>query len=53
MTILFETDIDDESRFADTDLIVLADGINSRFRDKHIEHFQPQIDQYNQAVGKS
>ncbi|WP_065751245.1 bifunctional salicylyl-CoA 5-hydroxylase/oxidoreductase [Bradyrhizobium paxllaeri] len=44
VTLLFETDIDDESRFADTDLIVLADGINSRFRDKHIEHFQPQID---------
>jgi anthraniloyl-CoA monooxygenase len=40
----FETDIDDEARFADADLIVLADGINSRFRDKHIDHFQPQID---------
>src|SRR5215204_5368842 len=44
VTILFETDVDDEARFADTDLIVLADGINSRFRDKHIDHFQPQID---------
>jgi hypothetical protein len=44
VTILFETDIDDEAQFADADLIVLADGINSRFRDKHIEHFQPQID---------
>ena len=44
VTILFETDIDDEARFADADLIVLADGINSRFRDKHIDHFQPQID---------
>src|SRR6187549_2422380 len=44
VTLLFETDVDDESRFADADLIVLADGINSRFRDKHIDHFQPQID---------
>ena len=44
VTLLFETDIDDEARFADADLIVLADGINSRFRDKHIDHFQPQID---------
>jgi anthraniloyl-CoA monooxygenase len=44
VTLLFETDVDDEARFADTDLIVLADGINSRFRDKHIDHFQPQID---------
>src|SRR5438309_906906 len=44
VTLLFETDVDDEGRFADADLIVLADGINSRFRDKHIDHFQPQID---------
>ena len=44
VTLLFETDIDDEGRFADADLIVLADGINSRFRDKYIDHFQPQID---------
>src|SRR3979409_1569948 len=43
-TLLFETDIDDEARFADADLVVLADGINSRFRDKYIEHFQPEVD---------
>src|ERR1700759_1047880 len=34
--LLFEADIDDESRFADADLVILADGINSRFREKHI-----------------
>src|SRR4029077_20654116 len=44
VTLLFETDVDDESRFVDTDLIVLADGINSRFRDKYTEHFRPEID---------
>ncbi|WOH64746.1 bifunctional salicylyl-CoA 5-hydroxylase/oxidoreductase [Bradyrhizobium sp. BWA-3-5] len=44
VTLKFETDIDDEERFADADLIVLADGINSRFRDKYIDYFQPQID---------
>jgi len=44
VTILFETDVDDEAQFADADLIVLADGINSRFRDKYIDHFNPQID---------
>jgi len=40
----FETDVDDESRFDDADLILLADGINSRFREKYVEHFQPEVD---------
>jgi anthraniloyl-CoA monooxygenase len=44
VTLQFEADIDDESRFADADLIVLADGINSRFRDKYVDHFQPEVD---------
>jgi anthraniloyl-CoA monooxygenase len=45
VTLLFEADIDDERRFAeDADLIVLADGINSRFRDKYIDHFRPEVD---------
>ncbi|WP_375459802.1 bifunctional salicylyl-CoA 5-hydroxylase/oxidoreductase [uncultured Enterovirga sp.] len=41
----FETEIeDDEARFADCDLVVAADGINSRFRQRYIEHFQPETD---------
>src|SRR5579885_3009471 len=40
----FETEIDDEARFADADLIILSDGINSRFREKHIGHFEPEVD---------
>src|SRR5450631_1413107 len=44
VTLLFEADIDDEARFADADLVVLADGINSRFREKYAEHFQPEVD---------
>ncbi len=44
VTLLFEADIDDETRFNDADLVVLADGINSRFRDKYIKHFQPEVD---------
>ncbi|WNV08958.1 bifunctional salicylyl-CoA 5-hydroxylase/oxidoreductase [Tardiphaga sp. 709] len=42
--LLFEVDITDEARFADADLIVLADGINSHFRNKYIEHFAPEVD---------
>lgn len=44
VNVHFEVDIDDESRFADADLILLADGINSRFREKHVDHFQPEVD---------
>src|SRR6202162_2189486 len=44
VALIFEADIDDEARFADADLVVLADGINSRFRDKYVEHFQPEVD---------
>jgi anthraniloyl-CoA monooxygenase len=40
----FEVDVDDESRFADADLVLLADGINSRFREKHVDHFEPEVD---------
>jgi anthraniloyl-CoA monooxygenase len=40
----FEVDIDDELRLADADLILLADGINSRFREKYVDHFEPEVD---------
>ncbi|MDB5619252.1 bifunctional salicylyl-CoA 5-hydroxylase/oxidoreductase [Tardiphaga sp.] len=42
--IFFEVDITDEAQFADCDLVVLADGINSHFRNKYIEHFEPEVD---------
>ena len=32
-----------ETRFATSDVIVAADGINSRIRDAHAEHFGPKI----------
>ena len=39
------SEIDGEARYlADADLIILADGINSRFREKHIDHFEPEVD---------
>jgi anthraniloyl-CoA monooxygenase len=44
VNLQFEAEIDDESRFADADLIILADGINSRFREKYINDFQPEVD---------
>src|SRR5258708_4658966 len=44
VSLLFEADIDDEARFADAELIVLAEGMNSSCREKHIEHFQPEVD---------
>jgi anthraniloyl-CoA monooxygenase len=44
VSLQFETDIADETRFADADLVVVADGINSRFRQKHVEHFEPEVD---------
>jgi anthraniloyl-CoA monooxygenase len=40
----FEAEIDDEARFADADFVILADGINSRFREKYIDHFEPEVD---------
>lgn len=40
----FEMDVDDESRFAGADLVLIADGINSRFREKYVDHFQPEVD---------
>ncbi|MGH7091138.1 MAG: FAD-dependent monooxygenase, partial [Stellaceae bacterium] len=40
----FETEISALDAFADADLIVAADGINSRIRGAYAEHFQPEIE---------
>jgi anthraniloyl-CoA monooxygenase len=39
----FESPVADLSRFADFDVIVAADGINSRVRETFKEHFQPAL----------
>src|SRR6201988_1508383 len=44
VTLRFQTEIADEARLEGADLVILADGINSRFREKHIGHFQPEVD---------
>jgi anthraniloyl-CoA monooxygenase len=40
----FQREVEDISEFKDSDLIVVADGINSRIREKYKEHFQPSVD---------
>jgi anthraniloyl-CoA monooxygenase len=40
----FETEIDDLAVFAGADLVVAADGINSRVREAYKEHFRPSIE---------
>src|SRR4051812_44336398 len=42
--LVYQADVDDESLFADADLVVVADGINSRFRERYAAHFEPQTD---------
>src|SRR5688572_27753153 len=40
----FQREIEGLEGFADSDLIVVADGINSRIREKYRQHFQPSVD---------
>ncbi|MCA1241318.1 bifunctional salicylyl-CoA 5-hydroxylase/oxidoreductase [Stappia stellulata] len=40
----FEADIKGIEQFADADLIIAADGINSAVREAHRDHFQPSVD---------
>src|SRR4051794_9304638 len=44
VTLMFEAEIDETRGLADADLVVLADGINSRFREKFAAHFEPEVD---------
>lgn len=43
--LLFETEVEpDLTRFSDCDLIIAADGLNSKIRTRFADHFQPSID---------
>lgn len=42
--LCYQTEVLDESVYADADLIIASDGANSAIRRKYAEHFQPTID---------
>jgi anthraniloyl-CoA monooxygenase len=44
VTLRFQTDATDLDAWADADLIVAADGVNSGVRAHYAEHFRPRID---------
>ena len=41
---VFQTEVADEAAYADADLVIAADGVNSTMRRKYAEHFRPDID---------
>jgi len=44
VNIRFQTEVEGLAPFADSDLVIAADGINSRIREQHKEHFKPSVD---------
>jgi len=40
----FQREVEGLEEFADSDLVVVADGLNSKIREKYKEHFQPSLD---------
>ena len=42
--LVFETEVEGAHQFPDADLIVACDGINSKVRTQHADHFKPDID---------
>jgi len=40
---VFETDVDTDTQYADADLIIASDGINSKIRTQHANTFKPDI----------
>ncbi|MCY1031920.1 FAD-dependent monooxygenase [Corallococcus sp. BB11-1] len=43
--IRYQCDVHDLSAFADAELIVACDGVNSRLRQQHAPHFQPRVEE--------
>jgi anthraniloyl-CoA monooxygenase len=42
--LVFQTEVIDDSMYADAALIVVSDGVNSAIRSKYADYFQPQIE---------
>jgi anthraniloyl-CoA monooxygenase len=42
--LVFEREVERVTEFPDADLIVAADGVNSRIRTRHADHFRPMVD---------
>ncbi len=42
--LVFGVEVDDDGPFDGADLVVIADGINSRFRERNAAHFEPEVD---------
>ncbi|HEY1394178.1 MAG TPA: FAD-dependent monooxygenase, partial [Methylibium sp.] len=42
--LVFETDVSSEEAYADADLVIASDGLNSRIRSKYAAVYQPDID---------
>ena len=40
----FEHEVEDDAPYADADLVIAADGVNSRIRSRHADVFEPDID---------
>jgi anthraniloyl-CoA monooxygenase len=42
--LVFDTDVENEEAYADADLVIASDGLNSRIRTRHAAAYQPDID---------
>jgi len=42
--LVFETDVQDDTAYADADLVIASDGLNSRIRARYADTYQPDID---------
>jgi anthraniloyl-CoA monooxygenase len=40
----FQTEVEGLEQFPDSDLVIVADGINSKIRGQHKDHFRPAVD---------